>query len=214
MFLLCTSRSFRARLLGLGALALALGLAAPSLATPVEVGQGAFSPAATTIDFEIGDEAPITNQFAGLGVTFGGGLVGDAISLIAGAGNLHAANFLTPASCPCPPITIDFSTSMLRVGFFLATNDLDATDIRIFQSNGGGYTETAAFFYDTGLAEIFVGFEDTMGGIDRIEIDVTDAFNGALVMDLLSFEPLPAPEPGLALLLGMGLVALGARRRA
>jgi hypothetical protein len=185
------------------------------MATPMTVGMGAFSPSATVINFQIPDDVPITTQFQSLGVTFGPGLVGVSTTAIGGAGNLGASNFTAPSACPCDPIVIDFAQPIARVGFLLLTNNNDDTDIRVFQASGGGFVQTGAFPFVTAVNEIFIGIEDTMGGIDRIEIDVTNTRNGAFIMDLFRFEPLAVPEPGsAALLVSAGLAAAWTRRRA
>jgi len=199
-------------MIGSGAAAM---LAGPAAATPTVVGIGAFSGSETVIDFTgLGSGEMITNQFAGEGVTFSGGLYA---TYLVGNPAPSAQNYplFTPAAAA--PITIDFSSTMLRVGFDVLsgapTGDQLMVDVEAYRE--GSLVST--FQFATGTSFSFVGLEDDMLGIDRLVLSANNPSTGSkgFVMDNLRFEAASAvvPEPSAALLFPVGLILAASRIR-
>jgi hypothetical protein len=190
-------------------------LAGPAAATPIQVGIGSFSGSATVIDFQsIANGASITNQYAGSGITFSGGLWGNSnpstAGLIPGSMGKVATNFVFNCgggSACGSTLTIDLASTALRVGFDAATNDADNLLINVDAFREGVLVST--FTVDTSLSGQFFGFEDSTLGIDRLMLTPTNSVGGALVLDNVRFEGTIAavvPEPSAALLFPVGLL--------
>jgi len=190
----------RAGLLLTGAMMMVL-MAGAAGAVPIQVGVSAFS-GAPQVDFNGLPAGPLTNQFAGLGVTFSGGL-----NAFANA----ASNFV--GSVPGSVITISFSSTMLRTGFDITTQSADNLKVEVQAFSGSTLVTTGTFTILTpGTTQSFVGFEDS-SGIDGLVLTPVVGTGGAgrFLLDNLRFEPIP--EPSTALLLAGGLIALGVVRR-
>ena len=189
-------------------------LAGPAAATPIQIGIGSFSGSATVIDFQsIANGASITNQYAGSGITFSGGLWGNSnpstAGLIPGSMGKVATNFVFNCgggSACGSTLTIDLASTALRVGFDAATNGPDNLVVNVEAFREGVLVST--FTVDTSLSGQFFGFEDSMLGIDRLMLTPTGTGGGALAIDNVRFEGTIAvvPEPSAALLFPVGLL--------
>ena len=177
-------------------------------AAPIAINQAAFSGAETVITFSgfANPLTPINTQYASLGVTFSGGLVSS------NPGGL-AQNF-TP-TIPAVPITIDFSSTMLRTGFEVRTASLDDLVVEVSAFSGGLLVSTGTLVFVTGQVASFVGIEDATDGIDSLRLSAVGGGAGTFRLDNLRFEGTPIPEPSAALLFPIGLIltASGIRRR-
>ena len=168
-------------------------------AVPVQVGVAAFSEA-PRVDFTGLAPGLLTNQSAGQGVTFSGGLYS--------AGNA-ANNF--QGSVPGNVIQITFTSTMLRAGFDVTTQSADNLKVDVKAFVGGTLVTTGTFTILTpGTNQSFVGFEDSTGGIDSLVLTpvVGAGGSGRFILDNLRFEPIP--EPSTALLFTSGLLLLAA----
>jgi len=189
----------RAGLLLTGASTVLL-MAGAARAVPIQVGVGAFS-GAPQVDFNGLPAGELTNQFAGQGVTFSGGLY---------AFSNAAANF--QGSVPGNVIQISFTSTMLRAGFDVTTQLADNLKVDVKAFLGGMLVTTGTFTILTpGTTQSFVGFEDSTGGIDNLVLTpvVGSGGSGRFLLDNLRFEPIP--EPSTALLFSGGLLLLAAR---
>lgn len=167
-----------------------------------------FSGNETVIDFEsISDGEVITNQFSSLGVSFYGDLTGDKVF-----GPPLLGSDTTAGQFEGSLVAAIFDTPMLRVGFDIVTNDPDDTELVAYMFSGGSYTATGSFAFDTSVTPRFIGLEDSMG-IDAIAFDARNIVSGVFIIDNFRFESASIPEPSTLLLLGSGLLGLGAVRK-
>src|SRR4029453_7635262 len=126
-------------------------------AAPIQVGVSAFS-GAPQVDFNGLPPGLLTNQLAGQGVTFSGGLYA--------SGNA-ANNF--QGSVPGNVIEISFTSTMLRAGFDIATQSADNLKVEVKAFLGSTLVTTGTFTILTpGTNQSFVGFEDSTDGIDSL----------------------------------------------
>jgi hypothetical protein len=181
--------------------------AGSAAATPVAIDETAFSGAETVITFDgFPIFTPLTTQYLPEGVTFSGGLYSS------NPGGL-AQNF-TPTN-PASPVTIDFTSTMLRAGFNVVTASSADLVVALSAYSGDVLVSTGMVTFDTGQTMSFVGVEDDMSGIDRLVLDTIGGGSGTFRLDNLRFEPAPIPEPSAALLFPIGffLAASSLRRR-
>lgn len=186
--------SFLTGTIGAGLVALMAGSAS---AAPIAITQAAFSGSETVITFTgFAPFTPITSQYAPDGVTFSAGLFSNFTG--------GAQNFLPTR--PGVPITIDFSSSMLRVGFDVITASTDDLTVAVSAYSGNTLVSTGTLTFATGTTMGFVGVEDATDGIDRLVLTAVGTAAGGFVMDNLRFEGTPIPEPSAALLFPTGLI--------
>src|SRR5688572_9488010 len=132
-----------------------------------------FSETDVLITFDtIADDVEITTQFAGLGVTFTGlfGQEGNFENFGDGSGNV-AGNFQGNV-CPvggCVDTILEFSTSITRVGFEIATGGPPAF-ITVMQGAGGpGAEVTILVLMGPHPMVTFFGIAELTGsGFDRV----------------------------------------------
>ena len=190
---------------------LAALLVRSAVAAPIAINLSDFL-TPTTITFDsIGNGVEITNQFAGLGVTFSGGLFGDTNSTdllrFTTPGAAVAGNFSTPCSpaVPCTAITLNFSTAIIRIGMQVVTTNED--DFRIVVPGG-----SLDYATDLALPEEFVGLQD-LNGFSTVTLLAFGTKSHAFLINDLVFDPVPEPATWGVLLIGFAAIVLAHRRR-
>jgi len=205
------SREVFKRSLIAAALLIPATYAAPSL-----VSQSAFT-SPTTVSFNsIGNEVQITNQFAGQGVTFSGGIFGMThpgdINLFPGPPTSIASDWLySSGTVQTLPITITFSSIHTLVGFRNEVNTNDSTVVTTFlNGNPNGSVSLAGADSTTE----FVGVSDPVG-FNSITINITGTSNHFWAADALLFQgtggvppTTPISPSWLLTLLGLGGIGL------
>jgi hypothetical protein len=191
----------------------ALFIGQPVGASPVIVGQGAFT-SPTIIDFDaIGNEVGITSQFSGSGVVFSGGIFGltnfGDTSQFPGSEPAIASDWrYSQGNHGALPITATFGSAETLVGFWDEVNAGDTTVITTFL---GGVPHGSVSLVSTGLSAVFFGVSDP-SGFDSVTIDVTGSSNHFLGLDDFQFQGSASssvPEPSAAILVIAGFLTLG-----
>lgn len=190
------------------ALALAAGLfaAGTALATPIQNTTGLAAPA-TTITFDeivFPGGTSITNEFAGLGVTFSPGLRYDSQgpATFPGVTTHYVGNNLP---CCINPFSLLFGGDVTEAAFGVATNP--ATTLFEALDNGAVVESFSAPTHFDGSTNYFFGFT----GITFDEIRVTVGGDNQILIDNVQIGSVP--EPGTLALIGLGLSGLAAARR-
>jgi hypothetical protein len=194
----------------LSSLAIVAMLAGSADAAPIVVDLTAFVGPQTVIDFDdplLGNNVLLTTQFASEGVTF------DPTNGGAFAFGTSVRNFAPVVQPIAGSITIDFTETMLRAGFLVATQQSDDLTVEVEAFRNGTLMTTLSFV--TGLTQTFVGIEDSVEGIDSLVLTAVGPNIGNFNIDDLRFQTALIPEPSAALLFPTGLLlaAHGIRRR-
>ncbi len=200
----------------------ALALAAASFATaaPTAIVLADFAGGGTVVDFNaIPNEAPINNQYAGLGVTFGGAILG-----MTNVGDINLFNGSTIASnwnynrgnLTGSTWTASFAAVQTLIGFYVESNAGDSVTIEAF--SGATSLGSVNFPNPNGPAVVdFIGIQE-LAGFDRISVTTDVNINGFIAIDDFRFGNAggTVSTPGTLLLAGLGLLAMGAigRRQA
>jgi len=182
-------------------------LAASAAGGVVSIGAGAFPGTATLITFE-GASGQITNQYAGQGVTVTGGMLYATGNYSPYFGSPTDAENFAPSSCPCPFVTLSFSTPIVQIGFDAAMNA--GATLTVSDSNGSlGYPGPT-----DATEEFFVGFQDSAGFTSvTFGYPAVGAFTGGFAIDNLEFDGTTTsssgvPEPATVYMAGIALALL------
>jgi hypothetical protein len=184
-----------------------------ALATPLYTNAvfGAGDKLVTFDEVPLIESAPVTNQFAAYGVTFGPGMrEGENFGGAANFSGQHIASEGQQA-----PYSVFFTDTVDAAGAYWEFNSSTTTTIAAYLN---GQLVESYLYLNTQCCQTaaFLGFQ----GIVFNEIRLTDLADGtSLVLDNLQFstlavEPNPeVPEPISAALVGIGAVGLAAARR-
>lgn len=176
-----------------------------------------FNGSETILTFNsLTNETAITNQFAGQGVTFSGGLLGltngaDLNFFPSNGGGVVASDWkYSVSSVQSLPITVSFTSTQAQLGFLTEMNTSDI--VTITTSLNGVQHGSGVSYTSVGLNAVFFGVKDPLG-FNSVSINVTGPSNHFLAFDDFRFQAIP--EPGVTLLLasGLGLTALLRFRR-
>ena len=196
--------------------ALALAAAGFATAAPTAIVLADFGGGGTVVDFNvIPNEAAITNQYAGLGVTFGGAFLGMTNSGDTSLfnGSTIASNWkYSIGSSTGTTWTASFAAVQSIIGFFVESNAADSVTIEAF--SGATSLGSVNFPNPNGAAVDFIGIRD-LAGFDRISVTTATTGNGFIAIDDFRFTAAngTVSTPGTLLLAGLGLVAMGATLR-
>ncbi len=174
-----------------------------------EIGIGDFSGGETVIGFDsLPDSQVVTNQFAGLGVTFAGVVEADPITVNWLPQNSSPPNVLNNNSPQGTELT--FALGVNRVGAFFL-HGTTSVSLSVFDaSNNLLETATVAGVFGTEVFEGFVGIESATD-IARAVFLGTAPNPSFFALDDVRFEAIsaPIPEPGTWALLGVCLFGAG-----
>jgi VPDSG-CTERM motif len=195
----------------LGTLAFAITTAQVE-AVPIHNTTGLASPV-TTIDFNasLGDGTVVTNQYAGLGVTFSPNLVYDTIYSGAGIPNIGGGQLRNFAGTVVDPFSLLFAVDQTEVAFAMATNPGTSTFSAYLD---GVLVESFSAATDVSSSNNFFGFSGIV--FDEIRVDAGGS-GSAMLLDNLQMgtaATASVPDAGAtASLLGLAMFGLGALRR-
>lgn len=195
---------------------LTLGIACATTAAPLVQSASPISGATNTVTFEEAapppDNTPVTNQFAGLGITFSGTSNGPTSGLYMnpqGSGSFDSlgifdGNYIGSYNSPVGglsgtvnAVTIDFSSLVTAASFAYYTNGASVT-MEAF--NGASLVDSVTQALPFPGASGGLGFWGFAGGsaFDRIVITstagvVSPQIDGAAIFDSFAFTTLAAP---------------------
>lgn len=201
----------RAALLAFVALCATAGLRAQVTAI---FNTSGFTSGATVIDFNsLVNEVAITNQFAGQGVTFSGGLValtngGDTNQFPSNGGGVIASDWRYSSNLQALPITATFTSAQVQLGFLTEMNSGSVIQITTLLN---GTSHGTVIYTSVGLSAVFFGVKDDLG-FNSVSINVINS-NRFLAFDDFRFQAVPEPSTYALLGAGLGLTALLSLRR-
>jgi hypothetical protein len=181
--------------------------------------QSAFANTVTTINFDdLAAGTAVTNQYAGLGVTFSNALTWD-LSSFAGVSPPIAISDTAGTFMPLPTSPVVATFSLPVTGVSLTGIDVGANGFlfRAYDAEVGGNLLASTQVF--GVTEIGTGEFFTLllnvGGVRRVEFSMVGLFSNidGLAFDNLSFTATPVPAALPLFATGLGALGLLGWRR-
>jgi len=196
----------------LAALALSLLTVEAGIAGQITGGSVGLASPASTITFEevaLAQDAAVTTQFAAYGAVFSGlGIdTGNVYGGMGATGFTGGSYVYSNIGAATTPVVISFNSPVSAAAIAAVDQGNTFTVSAYLGGVGGTLVDTfdISIPFEPGLG--FIGFTNEV--FDTMTIQGS----GALGLDTLESNS-AVPEPGTVLLIGLGLIALAARRRA